>query len=81
MGEFEEFIGSLDADETSDAEKLLKFAKLGATGPDIFYALADYQPEIQDLINFIAKLAGSIECIIPILSKSDSLGIPKSAAK
>ena len=41
----------------------MRYAKLGALGPDIFYAMADYGGDLQDLENFLIKVAGSFECI------------------
>ncbi|WP_156928310.1 zinc dependent phospholipase C family protein [Bradyrhizobium sp. th.b2] len=70
-GEFSDSIGEIDADQDSDPGKLLKFAKLGAIGPDIFYALADYKSDMQDLINFLSKLAGSVACITELTADID----------
>jgi hypothetical protein len=71
-GEFADIIGDLDADEASDAGKRLRFAKLGAIGPDIFYALMDYGPELQQFADFLSKLAGSIECISKLTKDIDT---------
>jgi hypothetical protein len=62
-GTFKNIIGDLDAAEGTAAAKQLKFAKLGAIGPDIFYAMMDYGPELQQFANFMAQIAGSFECI------------------
>jgi hypothetical protein len=45
------------------AEIQMRFAKLGAVGPDIFYAMADYGGDLQDLENFLIKVAGTFDCI------------------
>jgi hypothetical protein len=52
--------------------KRLKFAKLGAIGPDIFYAMMDYGPELQQFANFMAQLSGSFECITDLTSDIDT---------
>lgn len=41
----------------------MRFAQLGSVGPDVFYAMADYGGDLQDLENFFVKVAGSFECI------------------
>jgi hypothetical protein len=41
----------------------MRFAQLGAVGPDVFYALLDYNGDLQDLENFLMKVAGTFECI------------------
>jgi Zinc dependent phospholipase C len=41
----------------------IKYAKLGSLGPDIFYAMADYGRDLQDLENFLIKVAGTFDCI------------------
>jgi hypothetical protein len=71
-GEFQTLIGDLDADEGTAAGKRMKFAKLGAVGPDIFYALMDYNPELQSFTNFMSKLSGSIECITDLTKRIDT---------
>jgi hypothetical protein len=63
QAEFSPLIGSPNAATGSAEETLHKFAKLGAIGPDIFYALMDYSDKLQDFTNFVAKTAGSFECI------------------
>ena len=67
--EFSQLVGSPEADPESDDGLKHKFAKLGAIGPDIFYALADYDPEAQKLANFLTAFAGSVECITDLMSK------------
>jgi len=47
----------------------MRFAKLGAVGPDIFYAMADYGGDLQDLENFLIKVAGTFDCIGELMGK------------
>jgi len=47
----------------------MRFAKLGSLGPDIFYAMADYGGDLQDLENFLIKVAGTFECIGELMGK------------
>src|SRR5256885_5308806 len=47
----------------------MKFSKLGSIGPDIFYAMADYGSDLQDLENFLIKVAGTFECIGELMGK------------
>ena len=49
--------------EDDPAAIKMKYACLGACGPDIFYALADYGGELQDLEDFLTKMAGSFQCL------------------
>lgn len=70
-GAFNNIIGDLDADEGTASAKQLKFAKLGAIGPDIFYAMMDYGPDLQRFANFMAQLAGSFECVTDLTGKID----------
>jgi Zinc dependent phospholipase C len=56
------------APDTPDGLKS-RFAKLGAVGPDIFYAMADYGGELQDLENFLIKVAGTFDCIGELMGK------------
>jgi Zinc dependent phospholipase C len=71
QAEFEPLIGSPNAAPGSAEETLHKFAKLGAIGPDIFYALMDYNDKMQDFTNFVAKTAGSFECITDLTKSID----------
>jgi Zinc dependent phospholipase C len=52
--------------DTPDGIKM-RFAKLGSTGPDIFYALADYGGDLQALENFMVKVAGSASAIAELM--------------
>ena len=56
-------LGDPFADPDSPAGARMRFAKLGSLGPDFFYAMADYGGELQDLENFLIKVAGSFESI------------------
>lgn len=64
--EFSELVGSPNAEADSEEETRHKFAKLGAIGPDIFYAMADYGPDLQNLAKFLSAFAGSVECILEL---------------
>ena len=66
--EFSQLVGSPDADPESEEGLKHKFAKLGAIGPDIFYAMMDYDQPLQDLANFLTAFAGSVECITELIS-------------
>lgn len=72
LGDFEDIIGSLSAAEGSEQARRMKFAKLGAIGPDLFYALMDYGPELQNLASFLSKMYGSFECIAKLGSDIDA---------
>ena len=56
-------LGDPFADPDSPTGTQMKYAKLGAVGPDIFYAMADYGGDLQDLENFLIKVAGSFTAI------------------
>lgn len=49
--------------ETDPEALKMRFAQLGAVGPDIFYAMADYGGDLQDLENFLVKVAGTFQCV------------------
>jgi hypothetical protein len=69
---FSPVLGDPYADVSEAAGKQMRYAKLGAIGPDIFYALMDYGSDLQDLTNFLAKLSGSFECISEVMKDIDS---------
>ncbi len=48
----------------------MKFACLGAVGPDIFYAMADYGDDLQGYENFLIKVGGSFECMYEIMEET-----------
>lgn len=70
-GDFHEIIGRLDGAADSEDAKLMKFAKLGAIGPDLFYAMADYNPDLIELVSFLSKLGGSYECVTKLMARID----------
>jgi hypothetical protein len=70
-GEFASLLGDPNATFADPAAKQMRYAKLGAIGPDIFYALMDYGGQLQDLTNFLAKVGGSFECISELTKKID----------
>lgn len=47
----------------------MKFANLGAVGPDIFYAMADYGADLQDFENFLVKVGGTFECMSELMEQ------------
>jgi hypothetical protein len=64
-------LGDPLADGNSPQGRKMRFACLGAVGPDIFYAMADYGSDLQDLENFLIKVAGSFECISELMGEVD----------
>jgi len=62
-------LGDPFADPDSPEGVKMRFAKLGACGPDIFYAMADYGGDLQDLENFLIKVAGTFSCIGELMGK------------
>lgn len=62
-------LGEPNADPDSEAGTRMRYAKLGSMGPDIFYALADYGGDLQDLENFLVKVAGSFQAIGELMGK------------
>jgi hypothetical protein len=53
--------------DDSPAGLKCRYANLGAVGPDIFYAMADYGSDLQDLENFLVKMGGTFECIAEVM--------------
>src|SRR5881398_2162006 len=49
----------------------MRFAKLGAVGPDIFYAMADYGGDLQALENYLIKVTGTFDSIAEFMGKAD----------
>lgn len=62
-------LGDPFADPDAPEGVKMRFAKLGSLGPDIFYAMADYGGDLQDLENFLIKVAGTFECIGELMGK------------
>ena len=50
-------------DESNPEAIKMRFACLGAVGPDLFYALGDYGGEIQDLENVLVKIAATFTSV------------------
>jgi hypothetical protein len=67
-------LGDPLADETDPAGLQMRYAKLGAIGPDLFYALLYLGGDIQDLANFFAKFSGAVECIGDVMHDLDAFG-------
>lgn len=63
-----ELLGSSDDEDSQE----LAFAKLGAIGPDLFYAMADLGPGLQDIFNFLVKTGGSFECLYSLMKEADA---------
>src|SRR4051794_38333947 len=57
--------------ETDPAAIRMRFASLGAVGPDIFYALADYGSDLQGLESFLLKVVGTFECMFELMGRVD----------
>ena len=64
-------LGDPFADPSTPEGRKMSFAKLGAVGPDIFYAMADYGRDYQDFENFLIKVGGTFECISELMGKID----------
>ena len=69
--QFRDLLGDPLADPETDEGRQARFACLGAVGPDVFYAMADYGSGLQDLENFLVKTAGTFQCIAETLGKLD----------
>jgi Zinc dependent phospholipase C len=55
--------------EDDPAAVKMRYACLGACGPDIFYAMADYGEDLQELENFLVKIGGTFSCIGDLMGK------------
>ena len=64
-------LGDPTADDTTPEGRKARFANLGAVGPDVFYAMADYGADLQDLENFLMKVAGTFQCLGELMGKID----------
>jgi len=62
-------LGDPFADPDSAEGTKMRFAKLGSAGPDIFYAMADYGGDLQDLEDFLIKVAGTFDAIGELMGK------------
>src|SRR6267154_6317642 len=69
--QLQNLLGDPMADDTTPAGRKARFANLGAVGPDVFYAMADYNAPLQDLENFLIKVGGTFECISELMGKID----------
>jgi hypothetical protein len=77
--QFTPLLGDPLADETDPAGLQMRYAKLGAIGPDLFYALMDYGGEMQDLVNFFAKYSGAVECMGHAMHDLEAFGTKVSS--
>src|SRR5690242_140879 len=67
---------SLNADwstYSSDEALQSRYAVLGAMGPDVFYAMLDYGPQIQEFEDTVLKLAGTFRCVGQLSSQLNNL--------
>lgn len=64
-------LGNPFLDPNSPQGMKMKYGKLGALGPDFFYAMADYGGDLQDLENFLIKVGGTFECIGELMGEVD----------
>jgi hypothetical protein len=56
-------LGDPSAEEGTFENSKHKYACLGAVGPDILYAMMDYDSGLQDFTNFLIKIGGTFECM------------------
>jgi hypothetical protein len=70
---YQQLLGNphLAADDDDPEAIKMRFANLGAVGPDIFYALADYGSDLQALESFLIKIAGTFECVTELMGRID----------
>jgi hypothetical protein len=47
----------------------MRFASLGAIGPDVFATMADRNADTQSMMNFLVKIAGTFQCISDVLGE------------
>ena len=57
--------------ETDPEAIKMRFASLGAVGPDVFYALADYGSDLQAFESYLIEMAGTFECIVELMGRID----------
>jgi hypothetical protein len=69
--ELRALLGDPTANDDTPEGRRMRFSNLGAAGPDIFYALADYGDELQWFENFVTKVGGTFECIGELIEKID----------
>jgi hypothetical protein len=56
-------------DEADRNAVRMRFANLGAVGPDIFYLMLDYGRGIQDFENLLLKVGGTFECVAELMGE------------
>lgn len=61
--ELKKLLGDPFADEGSPEGKKMRFANLGAAGPDIFYAMLDYGSGAQDFENLLVKVGATFQSL------------------
>ena len=71
--DFAALLGDPNANEDDPAALQMRYAKLGAIGPDIFYCLMDYDPRLQDFTDTMSRIAGSFECIKSLTKQVDDI--------
>jgi Zinc dependent phospholipase C len=67
--ELTRLLGDPNADPSTPEGRKIRFANLGAVGPDLFYAMLDYGDELQGMENFIVKVGGTFQCISELMEK------------
>jgi len=67
---YEAILGSPDPTLAAPDPRLIKmrYAALGACGPDFLYALVDYGADIQDLENILVKTAAKFSSLADVMS-------------
>ena len=56
-------LGHPNADDTTPEGNRLRYACLGAIGPDVLYLMMDFGADIEDLTDFLVKFGGTFEAI------------------
>jgi hypothetical protein len=71
--QFKKLLGDPLADPDIPEGARMRFAKLGAVGPDVLYMLGDYNVPganaLQDLENFMVKVGGTMSCLSELSEK------------
>jgi len=68
--QFAPLLGNPLADPSTPEGKKMIFAKLGAIGPDILYAMLDMGADYQEMENFLIKAQGTFECLAEIMEQT-----------
>ena len=70
---FQSLLGNPDPTlpDTDPQAVKMRFACLGSVGPDILYALGDYGANVQDLENFLVKVAATFDSLGEVMGQID----------